>query len=94
MPLYTSLAPDNKYELVFEQTFQWGKVHIAYIKPADFDYAQSFNARSFDSAQDLGSFDSASFDSARDERIQVYLYLRENFTSYLDIYRRTMQKLP
>jgi hypothetical protein len=88
MPLYTSLAPDNKYEPVFEQTFQWGKVHIASINPADFDNAQSFNARSFDSAQDLDSFDSAQ------GGIEVYLYLRENFTSYLDIYRRTMQKLP
>jgi hypothetical protein len=29
MPLYTSLAPDNKYNLVFEQTFLQGKVHVA-----------------------------------------------------------------
>ena len=29
MPLYTSLAPDNKYDLVFEQTFLPVNLHIA-----------------------------------------------------------------
>lgn len=28
MPLYTSLTPGNKYDLVFEQHFQPGKIHI------------------------------------------------------------------
>lgn len=49
-------------------------------KGRDFDYAQSFNVTPFDSAQDRG--------------IQVYLYLRENFTRFLALYQRTMQKLP
>lgn len=54
------------------------------------------DSASFDSAQDIdaGSFDSASFDSAQDKQIQVYLYLRENFTRFLAHYQRTMQKLP
>jgi len=60
-------------------------VDSAFFKSADFDYAQSFGAR---------SFDSASFDSAQDRGIQVYLYLRENFTRFLAMDQRTMQKLP
>lgn len=50
MPLYTSLAPDNKYEPVFEQTFLPKKIHIALRPlslPDDWPYIVKWLQRAF-----------------------------------------------
>ena len=50
MPLYTALAPDNKYELVFEQQLMHGTINIALRPlslPGDWPYISKWLQREF-----------------------------------------------
>ena len=50
MPLYTSLAPDNKYDIVFDQTYLQGKIHITLRPlslPDDWSFISKWLQRAF-----------------------------------------------
>jgi hypothetical protein len=85
--LFSSLTYFFTHQQVKRVVWQLHEKDTFYINLAN----QSGIRESKPKGQDLYS---ASFDSAQDRPIQVYLYLRENFTRFLAIYQRTMQKLP